>query len=201
MSTESPLKSSRYKLSELVDIKAGYPFRGALKEVLDGGVRAVQTRDISEFGELMLDSMIETELTGKRQPDWLTKEDVLFISKGLRNIACYISDDLESVTCSPSLFILQAKPEWRDKLNMQFLTWQINQAPAQNYLKRTAEGTNQISIRKQTLAETELGVPSIEQQNRIARFYEASINEHHNLQRLIENRKQQMNIIATDLLR
>lgn len=200
MPKKNRLKSSQYRLSELVSIKAGYPFRGTLKEVVGGGVHAIQARDISELGELILDSAIETELTGKREPDWLAKDDVLFISKGQRIVSCYVDQKLEKVTCAPSLFILQAQPKWKGKLNMQFIAWQLNQAPAQNYFKRTAEGSNQISIRKQTLADLTIGLPSLDGQNTIAKLYQDSIAEHNALLGLINNRKQQNNYIAAELL-
>lgn len=192
---------SKHGLSDLVAIKAGYPFRGAVKEVKGGGVYVIQAKDISEQGELIVESAVETELTGKRDADWLQAGDVLFISKGQRNIACYIEQDWPNFTCSPSLFILRPNTKWKNKLNMQFIAWQLNQAPAQNYFKKTAEGSNQISIRKQTLADLEVGVPSMEKQNLIAKLYQDSVAEHNALQALIDNRKQQNNFIAADLLR
>lgn len=198
---ESLGKTKKHKLIELVSIRAGYPFRGALKEVKGGGVHAIQARDISEIGELLIDSAIETQLTGKRDADWLTREDVLFISKGQRATACYVEKDFENVTCAPSIFILKARPEWKEKLNMQFIAWQLNQSPIQNLLKRNAEGTNQVSIRKQSLAEIKVGLPSIENQDIIAKMYTNSIQEHNVLTGLIRNTKRQMSAIAQNILR
>lgn len=189
------------KLTELVNIKAGYPFRGTVKEVIGGGVFVIQPKDITELGELTPETAIETELTGRRDADWLTKEDVLFISKGLRTTACYIEQNYKNLTCSPSLFILKAKPNWRNRLNMQFIAWQLNQAPAQNYFRRTAEGSAQLNIRKQTLGDLIVGVPPLEKQIALAKLYQASVNEHKLLTQLIDNRTQQNSLIAADLLR
>lgn len=200
MHQKNILKAKQCSLNELVSIKAGYPFRGSLKEILGGGAHVVQPRDISDLGELMTDSVIETKLTGKKNAHWLSKDDVLFISKGLRTKSCYIDQNLSNFTCSPSLFILQAKPNWKDRLNMNFVAWQLNQAPAQNYFRRTAEGSNQINIRKQTLANLIIGVPDLEKQNIIAKLYRDTITEHKVLLRLIENRKLENNLIAANLL-
>lgn len=189
------------RLADLVNIKAGYPFRGTVKELVGGGVYVIQPKDISELGEIIPETAIETELTGRRDADWLTKDDVLFISKGWRTTACYIEQNYKNLTCSPSLFILQAKPQWRNRLNMQFIAWQLNQGPAQNYFRRTAEGSGQINIRKQILADLLVGVPSIEKQHTLAKLYQASVQEHKLLMQLIENRVQQNSLIAADLLR
>ncbi|MEX9884466.1 restriction endonuclease subunit S, partial [Providencia rettgeri] len=63
-----------------------------------------------------------------------------------------------------------------------------------------AEGSFQISIRKSVLAATPIALPSIETQNTIAKLYAASIKENALLHKLINNRQQQLNAIATDLM-
>lgn len=199
--TINTLTAKKYKLHDLVEIKAGYPFRGAVKKVIGGGVWVVQARDIAEPGELVIDSTIETELTGKRDPDWLTKDDVLFINKGQRAIACHIDQDYEHTTCSPSLFILKTRKDWVNNLNMKFIAWYLNQTPAQNYFKRTAEGSNQVSIRKQTLGDLIIGIPSLEEQTILAGIYTNSIQQQKVLTSMISNIDNRMSLLAQDLLK
>ena len=76
------------RLAELVNIKAGYPFRGAVTEIIGGGAFVIQPKDISELGELIPETAVETALTGRRDADWLRRDDVLFISKGWRTTDC-----------------------------------------------------------------------------------------------------------------
>lgn len=135
-------------LSEVMTIQAGYPFRGAIREIPSGNVKAVQAKDISELGELREKNLIVTDLTGKRDADYLEQGDLLFIAKGAKHTACYIDKDLNNTTCAPSLFLLRLKPEWKGLINAQYIAWQLNQTPIQNYFKRSAEGSFQISIRK-----------------------------------------------------
>ena len=70
--TETVFSSNLVTLSELVIIQAGYPFRGAIQNIPTGSVKAVQAKDISELGVLCCDDLIVTELSGKREADWLT---------------------------------------------------------------------------------------------------------------------------------
>ncbi|WP_375750010.1 restriction endonuclease subunit S [Vibrio sp. HN007] len=196
------IKSSKtVPLSELVTIQAGYPFRGAIREIPTGDVRVVQAKDISDLGELLSDDLIVTELTGRKKAEWLNKGDVLFSAKGIRHFACYVDREMENTTCSPSLFLLRPRSDMKDAINSQFLTWQLNQQPIQNYFRRSAEGSLQISIRKQVLAETPIALPDIETQNTIAKLYAASIKENAALQKLINNRQMQLNAIASDLIK
>ncbi|EKO3615212.1 restriction endonuclease subunit S [Vibrio metschnikovii] len=188
-------------LAGCVTIQAGYPFRGAIRDIPSGSVRAVQAKDISPLGELQTNDLIVTDLTGKRDADWLQQGDILFSAKGSKHIACYVHEALEWTTCAPSLFLLRVKSEWKEQVNPQFLTWQLNQLPAQTYFKRSAEGSFQISIRKPVLAATPIALPTLCKQNTIAKLYEASIKENALLHKLINNRQQQLNAIATDLLK
>ena len=85
-------------------------------------------------------------------------------------------------------------------MNPLFIAWQLNQKPVQQYLRKSAEGSTQINIRKPVLGDVELAIPDIAQQNTIAKLYEASLKENELLHQLIDNRQQQLNSIATDLI-
>lgn len=187
-------------LADCVTIQAGYPFRGSIKSISNGSVRAVQAKDISPLGELLTHDLVTTDLTGKREADWLQKGDILFSAKGTKHLASYVSEVIERTTCAPSLFLLRIKPEWIGKVDPLFLTWQLNQPPIQTYFKRSAEGSFQISIRKPVLAATPISLPELSTQHTISKLYKASIKEHALLHKLINNRQQQLNVIAADLI-
>ncbi len=198
--TETVFSSNLVTLSELVIIQAGYPFRGAIQNIPTGSVKAVQAKDISELGVLCCDDLIVTELSGKREADWLKQGDILFIAKGAKHVASFVDRDLERTTCAPSLFLLHIKPQWLDLVDPLFITWQLNQMPLQQYFQRSAEGSMQISIRKPVLAAAPIALPDLQTQRTIAKLYHASLKENALLYKLINNRQQQLNAIATELM-
>lgn len=198
--TEAVFSSNLVTLSELVIIQAGYPFRGAIQSIPTGSVKAVQAKDISELGVLCCDDLIVTELSGKREADWLKQGDILFIAKGAKHVASFVDRDLERTTCAPSLFLLHIKPQWLDLVDPLFITWQLNQMPLQQYFQRSAEGSMQISIRKPVLAAAPIALPDLQTQRTIAKLYHASLKENALLYKLINNRQQQLNAIAAELM-
>lgn len=198
--TETVFSSNLVTLSELVIIQAGYPFRGAIQNIPTGSVKAVQAKDISELGVLCCDDLIVTELSGKREADWLKQGDILFIAKGAKHVASFVDRDLERTTCAPSLFLLHIKPQWLDLVEPLFITWQLNQMPLQQYFQRSAEGSMQISIRKPVLAAAPISLPDLQIQRTIAKLYSASLKENELLYKLINNRQQQLNAIAAELM-
>ena len=198
--TETVFSSNLVTLSELVIIQAGYQFRGAIQNIPTGSVKAVQAKDISELGVLCCDDLIVTELSGKREADWLKQGDILFIAKGAKHVASFVDRDLERTTCAPSLFLLHIKPQWLDLVDPLFITWQLNQMPLQQYFQRSAEGSMQISIRKPVLAAAPIALPDLQTQRTIAKLYHASLKENALLYKLINNRQQQLNAIAAELM-
>lgn len=196
----TPLNGKKYQLSDVLELHSGYPWRGAIKKKENGSIRAVQPKDITELGEINLEHLVVTELAGKRKPDWLKKNDVLLINKGLRNTAAYVEQDLENATCSPSIFLIKPRTEVIGEINMKFIAWQLNQTPVQSYFKRSSEGSLQVSLRRKIIEDTLISLPALQVQNVIAQLYEDSIAEQKALEQLIQNRKMQMSAIAQQLL-
>jgi len=187
-------------LSHFTEIRPGYPFRGTITPVDGSSTPVVQVRDVDCFGEIKIEQLIKTELTGRKQPDWLQRGDILFVTKGAKHFASCVLELPEKSVCSPHFFIVRIKEEHTATVLPEFISWQLNQLAAQQYFKSTAEGTLYVSIRRKILEDTPITLPSIEKQKQMIALYRASVNEQKVLQQLIKNRQQQMNAIARDLL-
>lgn len=193
-------------LSEIATVKAGYPFRGSILINDQAKAKVIQVRDVSEFGEIHYSQLITAELTAKREPDWLVSGDILFIAKGPRNSAACVglsenNEPVSDVICSPHLFLVQIKPQFKDVVEPNFIAWQLNQSHAQRYFKASAEGSLQVSIRRSVLEDVSLSIPDIAKQRVISKLYLASLKEQTLLTKLITNRQQQFSVISDDLMK
>jgi restriction endonuclease S subunit len=187
------------KLCNITDIRPGYPFRGSIISTPSATTYAVQVRDINEFGVIDTEQLITTELTGKKQPDYLKEGDILFVAKGAKHFSTYVRQVPEQSVCSPHFFIVRIQPQYKDKLLAEFINWQLNQSFAQRYFINSAEGTLYVSIRRKILEDTPITVPPLVTQRRIVALHRAAVTEQKVLQQLIINRQQQLNVIANDL--
>jgi len=187
-----------YPLSQLVDIFSGYPFRGKIPHITDGDARVIQMKDVDEPDKIYWDDLVNTKLTGRRQPDWLQAGDVIFLLRGNRFFAVHIDNVPFPAVISPHFFLLRV----RDQSNIlpKFLAWQINQNPAQRYLNGSAEGSVQASVRKAVLELLPLVVPSIEKQKLAVNMAEAAQAEAETYRRLITNREQLLKSVASKIL-
>lgn len=185
-------------LHEIADVRLGHPFRGAVPEVVNGTARVVQIRDISRAGLRDCDALIRTELEGRKDPDWLHDQDVLFVAKGSNAYAAPVLRAPERTVCSQHIYVVRVREP--DQILPAFLAWQLNQSPAQRYLRQSAEGSHQLSIRRAVLDATQIRVPPLEQQLKVVEFERLARLEREVMQSLIRNRESELAILAERLL-
>ena len=95
----------QYLLSNIASISAGHPFRGRIPESIEGDARVVQIRDINEYDQVIWNDLIHTNITGRKQPDWLQQGDILFSARGQRNRATLIDKtEINPASCQRSGF-------------------------------------------------------------------------------------------------
>lgn len=185
------------KLENIAEIRAGHPFRGAIKESNDGNGYVIQTRDQSEDGVIDWSELVYTQITGRNEPEWLKQGDIIFSARGLRNLASSIPDLDRAIVCSPHYFVISVLPH---HVIPEFLAWQLNQTIAQRYFQQSAEGSAQRTIRRAILENTPISVPSIEMQERMIKMVQAVEREEIIYKKLIELRQSELQAIAQRIL-
>lgn len=192
------IDAHQIRLEALAEFRVGYPFRGAIEPVAGGSVTVVQMKDVSPMGVIDWRTVVRTELTGRREPDWLVSGDVLFVARGNHYYAAALAAVPNRSVCGPHLYHLRLKSG--SALLPKFLVWQINQPPTQRLLRQAAEGTNQLSIRRAELEALPISVPSLAVQKQIVQLAEAAARERALLDHLILNRERQLNALAFALV-
>ncbi len=192
------------KLSAIATINAGYPFRGKIPHVVGSDLVVVQMKDVSLSEGICWSGCLETELTGKRAPDYLTTGDILVAARGNHNYAVQVDHALplteKKAVASPHFFLVRLKKEALKKgILPEFVVWLLNQSTAQRYFEQNAEGTLTKSIRRRVLEEVPVVVPPIEKQRTIIAMANTLGEEKRLIQKLINNGESMMSAIASDL--
>jgi len=193
------MKSNRVKLGEIAEIRAGYPFRGQIKNTASGEVRVVQMKHLNAIDGVAWDELVTTNLEGRRNPNWLEKDDIIFVARGNNNCAVCLEEIPGRAVCSPHFFQIQITDP--SKILPCFVAWQINQAPVQQYLASSSEGTMIRSIRRGVLESLQIVIPEIHKQKVIVELSARVNQEHILLQQQMNNSRAMMNAIARDLLK
>lgn len=185
-------------LKEIAKIKAGHPFRGTINEDSDGNGFVVQVKNIYADGKISWNDLVQTTVQGRRTPGWLKNGDVLFLSRGPKLTAAAVVDPTVNVVCSPHFFVIALQ---NTDILPEFLAWQLNQSPVQRYLKKSAAGSAQISVKRAFLENVPLTIPSIKDQTAIVNIVECALKEKDVLTKLIKNRERQLKAIAQKILK
>lgn len=170
-------------------------------------VVAVQMKDVSLTEGIHWSDCLETELTGKREPDYLAAGDILVAARGSHNYAVQVDQALASTgkqaVAAPHFFLVRLKRDSLKKKDIlpEFVVWLLNQAPAQRYFEQNAEGTLTKSIRRSVLENAPVVVPPLAKQRAIIAMANTLSDEQRLIQKLVNNGERMMNAIAKDLFK
>lgn len=184
------------KLMQVAEIAAGHPLRSGVDEFPPGDIGVIQMRNVDPETGVDWPSVSRVDLPPARKIEILNPGDVIFSTRGTRTYAVALGTAPFPAVCSPHFFVLRIRG---GGVEPRFLAWQINQAPAQEYLQREATGSHILNIRREVMERLEIAIPPLARQAAIVAFAEEATREKRLLSALIENRQLQMNALAAGL--
>lgn len=181
------------RLAELSDIHSGYTARGKLDPLQEGGVPALQLRDVGTSGEAPGPDFQRYDLDKLSDRYFVRGGEVVFRSRGEPNAAAAIPDPLpEPVLVIVPLVII--RPD-RDCVLPEYVAWAINQPDAQRKLGAEAQGTSLRMIPMAALEDLEIAVPDLPTQKRIVELDALARKEGQLLRQLAARREELVSAI------
>lgn len=184
-------------LGRIAAISAGYPFRGKVDELPAGEVAVIQMRNADPVNGIDWPNLSRVALPRVSAKAFLAEGDVILSTRGGRNIAYCIDGRQGQSVCSPHFFVIRTK---RRAILPEFLSWQLNQKPAQDHFAAGATGSYILNLKREVVEQLPIVVPPLAEQHRIVEFDKAAKAERALYNRLIENRMVEMTAIAKQLL-
>lgn len=178
-------------------ISSGYPLRVSAEELDSGEVAFVQLKNVGYPHGVAWPDVAKVTLPSKREPTWLSLGDVLFSSRGTKTLAYPVTTAPNRAVCGPQFFVITISDS--RVVLPEFLAWQINQKPAQDYLQKESTGSYIQNIRKPVLEQMPIALPRLEEQRLIVKFWRAAQREREIFQQLIESTDAQLDAIASRL--
>lgn len=184
-------------LAGLASISAGFPFRGKIDALPEGGVAVIQMRNADPATGIDWEGLSRIDLPRASAKAFLRPGDIILSTRGGRNFPYCIEARAEHVVCSPHFFVIRVK---KGAILPQFLAWQMSQKPAQDYFAAGATGSYILNLKREVVENLPIAVPPLTEQYRIAELDCAARTERAILTRLIENRAAEMTAIAQQLV-
>lgn len=162
----------KQRIRDIAEIRSGYQFRGKVEASSDDpNVAVIQIKDLSDrLGafpggrvEIQLADLVQVRLENP-EAHFVQQGDVLFLSRGHRQVASVISEPVTSTIATGYFFVL--RPDTR-KVRPAFLTWYINQPDFQELLRPLSRGTHMPLISKADFQELPVTMPPLAVQDGI----------------------------------
>lgn len=93
----------------------------------------------------------------------LRSGDVLFMSRGTRNVASWLEAIPEATLAATSFYVLRPGP----KMDPGYLTWYLNQPGMQRKIAEIRTGAGAPIVQRHALRELEIPIPPLDEQQRI----------------------------------
>lgn len=177
------------RLLDVCSIQTGYTARSRLDASADGGVPAIQLRDVSADGRIDPEHLTRVDLGHMGERYFVRSGDVLFRSRGDHNTASALDERF----AEPAIAILPLmvlRPN-RTLVTPEYIAWAINQAEAQRHFDVAARGTSIRMVPKASLDDLLIDVPDLETQRRIV-MIDALAAREGVLMRLLADRKRDL---------
>jgi len=181
-------------ITDIADINIGYQFRAKIEPTDDGTYPVIQIRDFNENRLLNIDRLIRVNIDKSAEQYKINKGDILFLSRGHKNWATPIVDDLKDAIAASHFFVLKIKSS---DILPEYLAWYINQAPAQEFLHINARhGTHMPLVPMFAFKGLSVEVPPKETQKKIVELSRLMEKEKQLLTELQEKRSSLINTVC-----
>lgn len=182
------------KLSQIAEIRSGHLFKEGIKPDKEGAVSVIQLKDVSDRGILNTQELQRVNLDKTGSENFISVGDVLLKAKTNRPVSAVIKEPLSNTIATAHYFIITLK---KPDILPGYLSWYLNQRPAQVYFNRNAGGTRIQVINKQLLGELEVILPDVRTQEEIEKIHELHLREQSIMETLKEKKR---DLVSAQLL-
>ena len=172
-------------LKDISEVFSGHTFRERIENNPEGDCYVIQLKDLDMQNQKIKEQPHLVQSKGIYEKHFIQPGDILFVAKGSNNYAITFYEGYKAVAASV-FFIIRIKDE---KVNPFYLTWYINQPPAQEYIHKGKEGTMVTNISKVTLENLPIEIPTLETQVKIAKLHELMRKEFFLSEEILKKKK------------
>jgi hypothetical protein len=182
------------KIKDIATIQIGFLFRDKIQPNMNGTYQIIQIKDIADPNNFTASGFSKINMDRDPEKYLVKKGDVLFLSRGQRNVATAINVNVENTIVPSYFFILKIHNK---QISPEYIAWYINQPVAQKYLQSNARrGTHMPMVGRSEFEEMPIDIPPLEIQQKIVGANKLQAQESRILKELEEKRSQLVQLIC-----
>ena len=186
------------QLKSIASIQMGYSFRSRIEPSASGNIAIIQMKDLLGNNRVNSCGLVKIEIEDIKEHHLIKEGDLIFRSRGQSSTSAIFKEKVcpAAVVAAPLLRIRVSNKN----VLPEYLSWFINQEPAQTFLASRAKGTAQKMISIETLGELGVCVPSLETQKFIVELAALADKEQRLLEQLAQKRSLYIEKILLNLI-
>ena len=156
----------RVQLRDILEIVTGFQVRSRKALLDEGEYQIIQMRNIDTvIGKFIENSEYHYVSSEGRPEKFLLHDgDVIIPSKGNHNVALLITQEANRFIASNQFYILRIN---KKRCLPEYLLWFLNNRDSQSFFDKRRCGTSTQILKKEVLANLEIILPSLEEQNKV----------------------------------
>ncbi len=192
------------KLAEIAEIQIGYQHRDRGNPItVDsvGDYRIIQIKDLDLDGQfkdmviergditpyIWFENLYQVSFSGTAERYLVNEGDVIFLSRGQRNVAVPLINPMQNTLVSNFFYRLRFDVK---QIHPAYLAWHINHPRSQTFLAKQQRGATMKIVPKQAFAELEIICPPLEVQHKIIEVERLRQKEAYLMRKLVHKRQQ-----------
>ncbi|MFK8077897.1 MAG: restriction endonuclease subunit S [Granulosicoccus sp.] len=172
------------RIADIATLQNGYAFRGRIEPDDEGDTRVIQASDLTQDTKPHADKLACVHLGKKVNRYHLSETDIVFMARGLRQLA--YRPIRQAVTGKPIITtfgLLVISPN-EQKASADYLHWVLNTPQVQQRLQSKKEGTSISFISEKNFGSVEIPLPTLEHQKKISQLIALHKHREHVRQQL-----------------
>ena len=183
------------KLKEIASIQMGYSFRARLESICTGSVGVIQMKDLTVQNSVDCGGLSRLDIEKYKEQHLVKQGDIIFRSRGQVTTSAILLDNPGKAVVAAPLIRIRVENNF---ILPEYVSWFINQTPAQTCLASYAAGTAQKMISKQALENLEVLIPSLARQRTIIELALLMEEEQYLITKIVEKRRQYVSLALTE---
>jgi len=171
-------------IGDCAEVRPGYPVKARVVDAPRGTHQLIQPSHITPGVAYTYSEADRLRIVpqGKAERYAVQAGDVLFMSRGARNMATLLSDVPERSLPAGSFYVIRAV----DGILPAYLAWCLNQPQVQAAIAEIRTGAGTPIVQRGNFAAIPIPIPSLERQQQLARLGELMAKEQHVRGSLVE---------------
>ncbi len=185
-------------IANIAEIQVGYQAQKGIEERFDGSHGLIQSRDFDRDHSLNAKSLIS--FNPDRNPELysVNKGNILFQARGTEHFSYHIDLDLINTIASNSFYILRISDK---NILPAYVSWWLNQSPAQQYFYTNAGSSMMSFISKTTLSNLKIQIPKISIQQKIVEIVKLLKQEYFLTNKLVHKRSRLIQAVCLNSIK